>query len=308
LQTKPVRIGTRGSALALAQAHETRDRLAAAHGLAEDAFQIVVIKTTGDQILDRPLSEAGGKGLFTKEIEEALLDGRIDLAVHSAKDMPTVLPDGLALTAFLPREDVRDAFISPKAATIADLGKGAVVGTSSLRRGALVKRLRPDLQVVTYRGNVQSRLKKLEDGVVDATLLAYAGLRRLGLADIITSLIDVEDFPPAVGQGAITIESRIDDTETRAMLAAIHDDATAVCLDAERAFLATLDGSCRTPIAGHAVLDGARLRFKGMILKPDGSEVHEIAREGVRDEAATIGAECGMELKQRGGPDFFAGI
>lgn len=306
MQTKPVRIGTRGSALALAQAHETRDRLAAAHGLGEDAFEIVVIKTTGDRILDRPLAEAGGKGLFTKEIEEALIDGRIDLAVHSAKDMPTVLPDGLALTAFLPREDVRDAFISRKAETLADLAEGAVVGTSSLRRGALAKRLRPDLSIVTYRGNVQTRLRKLDEGVVDATLLAYAGLRRLGLAEIVTSLIDIEQFPPAVGQGAITIESREDDDATRALIAAIHDDDTAVCLGAERAFLAELDGSCRTPIAGHAVVDGDGIRFKGMILKPDGSEVHEIARTGARSEALTIGADCGGELKARGGPDFFA--
>ncbi len=305
MQTKPVRIGTRGSALALAQAHETRDRLAAAHGLSQDAFEIVVIKTTGDQILDRPLAEAGGKGLFTKEIEEALLDKSIDLAVHSAKDMPTALPDGLALTAFLPREDVRDAFISRKAETLDGLAEGAVVGTSSLRRGALAKRLRPDLEIGTYRGNVQTRLRKLDEGVVDATLLAYAGLRRLGLADVMTSLIDIDSFPPAVGQGAITIESREDDEATRTMLAAIHDADTAVCLSTERAFLAELDGSCRTPIAGHAVADGGGIRFKGMILRPDGSEVHEIARVGRRGDAVAIGAECGGELKARGGPDFF---
>ena len=306
MQTKPVRIGTRGSALALAQAHETRDRIQAAHGEAAPEIEIVVIKTTGDAILDRPLSEAGGKGLFTKEIEEALLDKRIDLAVHSAKDMPTVLPDGLALTAFLPREDVRDAFISPKAKTLAELPQGAVVGSSSLRRQSLIKRLRPDIDVVTFRGNVQSRLKKLEDGVVDATLLANAGLRRLGMAHVITSLIELEDFPPAVGQGAITIESRIDDQETLALLAPIHDADTAVALGAERAFLFELDGSCRTPIAGHATLADGILSFKGMILKTDGSEFHEIVREGPIVDAVAIGTECGRILKERGGPDFFA--
>ncbi|MBK5951895.1 hydroxymethylbilane synthase [Rhodobium orientis] len=306
MQTKPVRIGTRGSALALAQAHETRDRIQAAHGDAAPEIEIVVIKTTGDAILDRPLSEAGGKGLFTKEIEEALLDKRIDLAVHSAKDMPTVLPDGLALTAFLPREDVRDAFISPKATTLMELPEGAVVGSSSLRRQSLIKRLRPDIEVVTFRGNVQSRLKKLEDGVVDATLLANAGLRRLGMAHVITSLIELEDFLPAVGQGAITIESRIEDQETLALLAPIHDADTAVALGAERAFLYELDGSCRTPIAGHATLVDGMMSFKGMILKTDGSEVHEIVREGPVVDALAIGSECGRILKERGGPDFFA--
>jgi hydroxymethylbilane synthase len=223
LQSNPLRIGTRGSALALAQAHETRDRLMAAHGLAEDSFEIVVIKTSGDRIQDRPLSEVGGKGLFTKEIEEALLDGRIDLAVHSSKDMPTVLPDGLALTAFLPREDVRDAFLSPKAKTLTDLPHGAVVGSSSLRRQAMIKRLRPDIEVVMYRGNLQTRLRKLAEGAVDATLLAAAGLRRLGLEAEITSLLETDQFLPAVGQGAICIESRADDTATLQMLAAIHD-------------------------------------------------------------------------------------
>ncbi|MEM8704778.1 MAG: hydroxymethylbilane synthase, partial [Pseudomonadota bacterium] len=194
MQSNPLRIGTRGSALALAQAHETRERLRAAHGLGEDAFEIVVIKTSGDRIQDRPLSEVGGKGLFTKEIEEALLDGRIDIAVHSSKDMPTVLPGGLALTAFLPREDVRDAFLSPKVNSLQDLPHGAVVGSSSLRRQAMIKRLRPDIDVVMYRGNLQTRLKKLADGAVDATLLAAAGLKRLGLEAEITSMLEVDEF------------------------------------------------------------------------------------------------------------------
>jgi len=306
LQSKPLRIGTRGSALALAQAHETRARLMAAHGLAEDAFEIVVIKTSGDRILDRPLSEVGGKGLFTKEIEEALLDDRIDLAVHSSKDMPTLLPDGLALTAFLPREDVRDAFVSPKAKMLMDLPQGAVVGSSSLRRQAMIKRLRPDIEVVMYRGNVQTRLQKLEDGAVDATLLAYAGLRRLGLADVVTSLLDTDAFLPAVGQGAICIESRVEDAATLGLLAAIHDRETEIRLTAERAFLAELDGSCRTPIGGLARIDGDRLSLAGIILRPDGSEAHEIAREGAVADAEAIGREAGRTLKAAGGPGFFA--
>ncbi len=304
MQSNPLRIGTRGSALALAQAHETRARLMAAHDLQEDAFEIVVIKTSGDQIQDRPLSEVGGKGLFTKEIEEAMLDGRIDLAVHSSKDMPTVLPDGLALTAFLPREDVRDAFLSPKAKTLTDLPHGAVVGSSSLRRQAMIKRLRPDIDVVMYRGNLQTRLRKLAEGEVDATLLAYAGLRRLGLEEEVTSLLETEDFLPAVGQGAICIESREDDERTLEMLQAIHDRETQIRLDAERAFLAVLDGSCRTPIGGLALLNGDELTLKGVVLKPDGSEVHDEVRSGRAADAVQIGKATGEALKAKMGPGF----
>jgi hydroxymethylbilane synthase len=307
LQSKPLRIGTRGSALALAQAHETRERLMAAHGLPEDAFEIVVIKTSGDKIQDRPLSEVGGKGLFTKEIEEAMIDGRIDLAVHSSKDMPTVLPDGLILSAFLPREDVRDAFISPKAKTLLDLPQGAVVGSSSLRRQSMIKRLRPDIDVVMYRGNVQTRLRKLEEGAVDATLLAYAGLKRLGLGDVVTSLLEVESFLPAVGQGAICIESRENDEKTLSMLAAIHDAETQVRLEAERAFLAVLDGSCRTPIGGLAEIDGDEIRFRGMILKPDGSETHSVDDRAPKADAVRLGREAGEALKAMGGPNFLDG-
>jgi len=308
LQSNPLRIGTRGSQLALAQAHETRERLMTAHDLSENAFEIVVIKTSGDRIQDRPLSEVGGKGLFTKEIEEALLDGRIDIAVHSSKDMPTVLPDGLALTAFLPREDVRDAFLSPKAKTLADLPHGAVVGSSSLRRQAMIKRLRPDIEVVMYRGNLQTRLRKLADGEVDATLLAAAGLRRLGLEGEITSLLETDDFLPAVGQGAICIESREGDTATLDCLEAIHDAETRTRLDAERAFLAVLDGSCRTPIGGLATVEGETLRFRGIVLKPDGSEVHEAVGSGVPADAVRIGQAVGEDLKARMGPDFLAGV
>jgi hydroxymethylbilane synthase len=307
LQSNPLRIGTRGSALALAQAYETRDRLMAAHGLSESDFEIEVIKTSGDRIQDRPLSEVGGKGLFTKEIEEALLDGRIDLAVHSSKDMPTVLPDGLALTAFLPREDVRDAFLSPKAGTLTDLPQGAVVGSSSLRRQAMIKKLRPDIEVVMYRGNLQTRLRKLAEGEVDATLLAAAGLNRLGLEKEITSLLSIEEFLPAVGQGAICIESRENDDATLKMLAAIHDQETQIRLDAERAFLAVLDGSCRTPIGGLATLEGETLHFKGIVLKPDGSEAHEAEQSGPAADAVQIGKSVGEMLKSKMGPGFLTG-
>jgi hydroxymethylbilane synthase len=300
-----LRIGTRGSPLALWQAHEVRARLAAAHGVAPDSIAITVIKTSGDIIQDRPLSEVGGKGLFTKEIEQALSDGRIDLAVHSSKDMPTVLPDGLMLAACLPREDVRDAFISRKAATLAGLPQGAVVGTASLRRQALVKRLRPDLQVVSFRGNVETRLKKLEDGVVDATLLALAGLKRLGRADAATSILEVDAFLPAVGQGAIGIESRADDLRTGDLIAAIGDPDTLTALATERAFLAVLDGSCRTPIAGHARVASGMVAFRGLILRPDGSEGLETSRSGAAADAAVLGADAGRELKGRAAPDFF---
>jgi hydroxymethylbilane synthase len=298
-----IRIGTRGSPLALAQAKMVRDALVAHHA---GEIEIVTIRTSGDRIQDRPLVEAGGKGLFTKEIEEALLAGAIDLAVHSAKDMPTVLPDGLMLASCLPREDVRDAFISRKAASLRDLPQGAVIGTASLRRQAMVKRLRPDVSVVPLRGNVETRLKKLEAGEVDATLLALAGLKRLGLADKATALLDVQEFLPAVGQGAITIEVRADDAGTRELLARIDHADTSVALAAERAFLAVLDGSCRTPIAGHALLDGDALSFRGMILRPDGSEAHETSRAGSRKDAAALGADAGAELKRCAPADFFA--
>jgi hydroxymethylbilane synthase len=303
-----LRIGTRGSPLALAQATTVRAQLAAAHGFALESIEIKVIRTTGDAIQDRPLSEAGGKGLFTKEIEEALIADAIDLAVHSAKDMPTVLPAGLAITAVLEREDVRDVFISRKAKTLRELPPGAVIGTASLRRQALVKRLRRDLAVVSFRGNVQTRLRKLDDGVVDATLLALAGLKRLGLADAATSILPIDEFLPAVGQGIIAIETRADDARTRGLLAAIDHRETAMALAAERAFLTVLDGSCRTPIAGHAAIAAGRLRFRGLIARPDGSEAFETAREGAAGDAAALGADAGAELKRRGGADFFAAV
>ena len=308
MQSTSIKIGTRGSKLALAQAYETRQRLMDAHGLGENDFEIVVIKTTGDMIQDRPLSEAGGKGLFTKEIEEALLDGRIDLAVHSSKDMPTILPDGLELSTFLPREDVRDAFISNKYKTLSEMPRGAVVGTSSLRRQAMVKKVRPDLDVVMYRGNVQTRLEKLEKGVADATLLACAGLRRLGEAEIITSAIEVEDFLPAVGQGAIGIETRIGDERIGQLLSPIHHEDTERALACERAFLRALDGSCRTPIAGLAQTADGQLSFSGLVLMPDGSSFFDIADAGPAADAEAIGLRAAEALRQKAGSEFFDAV
>jgi hydroxymethylbilane synthase len=304
-ETTVVRIGTRGSPLALAQAAMVRARMMAAHGIPADAIALKVIRTTGDAIRDRPLAEAGGKGLFTKEIEEALAAGEIDLAVHSAKDMPTVLPAGLGIMAVLPREDPRDAFISRKARALAELAHGAVVGTASLRRQALVKRARPDLKVVNFRGNVHTRLRKLDDGEVDATLLALAGLRRLDLEGVATEVLAVETMLPAVGQGIVAIEAPLDAANMGRLLGAINDADSAVALVAERAFLAVLDGSCRTPIAGHAKVDKNRLHFRGLIAKPDGSQVFETTREGGVGEAAALGADAGAELKRRAGPGFF---
>ncbi|MGC4024925.1 MAG: hydroxymethylbilane synthase [Mesorhizobium sp.] len=305
MDTKLLRIGTRGSPLALAQASETRARLMAAHGLPEEAFAIEVISTSGDRIQDRPLSEAGGKGLFTKEIEEALLDGRIDIAVHSSKDMPTMLPNRLELSALLPREDVRDVFVGRAAQRIADLPQGATVGSSSLRRQALIRRMRPDLNVIIFRGNVQTRLRKLEEGVADGTMLALAGLKRLGMDHVATEIMAEMEFPPAPGQGAICIESRVGDDRAKAMVAAIHDRDTGLALACERAFLAALDGSCRTPIAGHARIDGDALHFSGLILTPDGQRSHAIARVGHADEAATIGREAGEAIRAEAGTSFF---
>ncbi len=294
-----LRIGTRGSPLALAQAHETQRRLAAALGAPAQAFEIVIIKTTGDSIVDRPLAEAGGKGLFTKEIDAAQLEGRIDVAVHSGKDLPTVLPDGLRLAGFLPREDVRDVLISAKAATIAGLPQGARVGTASLRRAAQVKRLRPDVSTELLRGNVQRRLDKAGSGEIDATLLALAGLRRLGLADRATAILETDEFLPAVGQGAIAIVARADDAKTAAALEGVLDRPTGVALAAERAFLRVLDGSCRTPIAGHARLEGDALFMRGMVLRTDGSESFEAQARGPQADAAELGMKVAHDILAR---------
>ncbi|WP_062017142.1 hydroxymethylbilane synthase [Aureimonas sp. AU4] len=307
MTTTPIRIGTRGSRLALAQAHEVRDRLCRSSGRPETDFAVTVISTSGDRIQDRPLSEVGGKGLFTKEIEEALLDGRIDLAVHSAKDMATRLPEGLEIAAYLPREDVRDVFVGRAGPRIADLPQGAVVGSASLRRQALLRRLRPDLTLRILRGNVQTRLAKLEAGDIDGTLLALAGLKRLEAEGAATEILPLDLFPPAPGQGAIAVEARRDDEATRALLRPIDDAATHRALLAERAFLAVLDGSCRTPIAGHARFEGEHLRFHGLILTPDGTQVHETRETGEGADAERLGREAGRRLRAEAGERFFEG-
>ncbi|WP_271880559.1 hydroxymethylbilane synthase [Phaeobacter italicus] len=305
----PLKIGTRGSPLALAQAYETRARLAAAFDLPDDAFEIVVIKTTGDNqaliAADKPLKELGGKGLFTKEIEEDLLSGAIDIAVHSMKDMPVQQPDGLVLDTYLPREDVRDAFISPSLTSIHDLAKGAVVGTSSLRRRAQLLHRRPDLNVVQFRGNVQTRLRKLSEGVAECTFLAMAGLNRLAMADVPANAIETNDMLPAVAQGAIGIERRTNDSRAADMLAAIHDQQTGQRLAAERAFLAALDGSCETPIAGLAELDGTTLRLRGEVLRPDGSEAISDDQRCPIEDGAELGRAMAAKLLDQAGEGFF---
>ncbi|KAA2237917.1 hydroxymethylbilane synthase [Salinarimonas soli] len=298
-------IGTRGSPLALAQAHETQRRLMQALGVEADALPIRIIKVMGDAIQDRPLSEAGGKGLFTKEIDVAQLEGAVDIAVHSAKDLPNDLPDGLCIAGYLPREDVRDAFISPLCGRIQDLPHGARVGSASLRRQAMIRRLRPDLDVALMRGNVNTRLAKIERGEYGATLLALAGLKRLGFEHHVTAILDTEEFLPAVGQGAIAVTARTGDERARAAVARIADEATGVALAAERAFLRVLDGSCRTPIAGHARLSGSEVAFRGMVLRPDGSQSVETTATGGAAEAGRLGTEAGHEVRGRIPPGFF---
>ena len=303
---RPLLIGTRGSPLALWQAEHVRALLAAAHALQDGAVELSIITTSGDRIRDKPLRDLGGKGLFTKEIDEALLAGRVDLAVHSIKDLPTALPPGIVIAAVLPRGDVRDAFISAKGVPLAALPPGSVVGSSSLRRQAQVKRLRPDLEVVDFRGNVETRLVKLARGSVDATLLALAGLTRLGLAGQVTSVLSTEEVLPAVAQGAIGVACRGDDVETRELLQALNHQTTATAIACERAFLGELDGSCRTPIAGLAEIADGTLRFRGLVLNPEGTRWHAIELTGTADQAAGIGTEAGRELLARAGPNFLA--
>ena len=298
------RLGTRGSPLALAQARETAALIAAAHGVALEKIEIVVIKTTGDMIQDRALSEAGGKGLFTKELDEALLRGDIDAGVHSAKDLPTVLPDGIVVGGYLPREDVRDVLISLHAKSVAELRRGGTVGTASLRRAAQIKRLRPDLKIALLRGNVGTRLRKVEAGEFDATLLALAGMRRLGLASHASAILDTADFLPACGQGAVAVTVRTGDAKTAAALAPVYHAATGFALAAERAFLAVLDGSCRTPIAGLAALAEGRLRFRGEVLAPDGSATIDVAMSGAPEAAVKLGRAAGEDILRRMPPGF----
>lgn len=297
-------IGTRGSPLALWQANHVRGRLLEAHGLDAGAVDLSVITTSGDRIQDKPLADMGGKGLFTKEIDEALLRGEVALAVHSMKDLPTVLPEKLRVAAVLPRADVRDAFLSPTARSLMELPPAAVVGTSSLRRGAQVKRLRPDLRVVDFRGNVETRLRKLEEGLADATLLAMAGLQRLGLISKVTSILSVDEMLPAVAQGAIAVVAREDDTGTKRLLAPLNDLETATAVACERAFLAELDGSCRTPIAGLAEVEDGRLRFRGLILSPGGAEWHDVETTGAAEQAEALGRSAGDDVLSRAGANF----
>lgn len=306
LPSELLKIGTRGSPLALAQAAETRARLMAAWDLPESAFEIVVIQTSGDRIQDRPLRLVGGKGLFTKEIEEQLLDGRIDIAVHSMKDMPTHQPDGLVLDTYLPREDVRDAFVSPTMLNISELPQGARAGTSSLRRRAQLLNFRPDLEVVEFRGNVHTRLKKLDNRLASCTFLAMAGLNRLNVTGIGANAIDTEDMLPAVGQGAIGIERRSADEVTGNFLKPLNDVETEKRLVVERAFLATLDGSCQTPIAGLAVIEGSELILRGEVLRPDGTEKLSGIRIGSIADGVDMGHDLATYLLSQAGPDFFS--
>ncbi len=304
----PLKIGTRGSPLAMAQAFEVRDLLIAHHSqlAAPGAVEIVKISTTGDQVQDRALSEVGGKGLFSKEIDAAQLDGRIDIAVHSMKDLETHLAPGIVLTAALEREDVRDVFISDKAASLEQLAAGAVVGTSSLRRQAQILHRRPDLKVCLFRGNVQTRLRKLADGEADATLLALAGLNRLGRADILTEILEPEVLLPAVAQGAIGITTRADDEKAISYSDCLNHEPTMIRVSSERALLEALDGSCRTPVGGLAEFqaDGS-LRLRALVAKEDGSEVFETERVGGADDGIQMGRDAGAELKRRAGSDIF---
>jgi hydroxymethylbilane synthase len=305
---RPLRIGSRGSPLALIQARQAQTALAKACGIVPEQIEIKIIRTSGDKLQgpnEQSLADAGGKGLFTKEIEEALLSGAIDFAVHSSKDIPAILPAGLTLAAFLPREDPRDTLVSGKAKTLRELPRNALVGTSSPRRQALLMRARPDLRIAPLRGNVETRLRKIEAGEMDAAVLAVAGLKRLGLFSTMATALEIEEFLPAAGQGAIAIETRANDESARAAAAAIDDADTHTALAAERAFLAALGGSCRTPIAGHARLDGDTVRFRGLLAKTDGSDAIEVSRQGRRADAAALGADAGHEIKTRAGAGFF---
>jgi len=299
-----IRIGTRGSPLALVQARAVQKQLAEAHGMDVADLPIVDIVTSGDWIQDRPLAEVGGKGLFTKEIERALFDNSIDVAVHSMKDLETELPAGLCLSAVLERADVRDAFISRKYKTLADMPAGAVVGTSSLRRRAQLKHVRPDLKVVEFRGNVDTRLKKLDQGVADATFLACAGLHRLGREPLLEAPINPDDMLPAVAQGAIALQIRSSDAFMFERTSPLNHRISDLCTTAERAFLAVLNGSCRTPIAGLAEITGIMLEFRGQLLTPDGSKCLNVTRSGPPDEAELIGRNAGLQLLEQCEPNM----
>jgi hydroxymethylbilane synthase len=305
---KPIRLGTRGSPLALIQAEMVKTALMEAFDDLKQpgALEVVVISTTGDQVADRPLADIGGKGLFCKEIEMALFDGRIDCGVHSMKDMPTWLPDGLAIASMLPRADPRDVLISRKADSIKSLPEGAVVGTASLRRQAQILAKRPDLKVINFRGSVGTRLQKLDEGQVDATLLARAGLDRLALEDVPQAVLLPEEMLPAVGQGVVGIECRGDDNELLTLFAEINHGPTSACVHAERAMLDVLDGSCHTPIGAYALLDGRQMHLRGLVARADGTECFETERFGSVDDGVDLGRDAGEELRSRGGAELFA--
>ncbi len=302
--SSPLVIGTRGSPLALLQAEEVRDGLLRA-GLPPEAIRIEVIRTSGDRIQDRALAEAGGKGLFTKEIDEAQLAGSVHVAVHSAKDLPTVLPQGLAIAGYLPREDARDGFLSLRAASLAELPVGAVIGTASLRRQAMLRRLRPDLAITLLRGNVGTRLDRMRSGAIDATILAVSGLKRMGLMHEVTAMLPIESFVPAAGQGAIAMAVRADDAVTQAALQPVLHRETGLALAAERAFLAVLDGSCRTPIGAYAALSGGEIDLHALVLRPDGSDAYEMRERASIADAERLGCETGLAIKARLPADFF---
>lgn len=311
--TAPPRLtlGSRGSPLALRQTHEARDRLIAAWPELAGTIAIREIRTTGDAVRDRPLAEIGGKGLFIKEIEQALMAGEIDAAVHSMKDMETTIAPASALVAVLPREDPRDAWLSPVADRIEALPQGARIGTASVRRAAQSLNRRPDLEIVLFRGNLDTRLRKLAEGEVAATYLAAAGLSRLGLIDKATRILEVDEMLPAVAQGAIAVQCRdgeasARDAEIRRWLAALDDRPSRVCVTAERAMLAALDGSCRTPIAGHATLSGSNLRLTGMVFSPDGKHRHEASGTAGADEPESLGRTVGEAILARCGRGFLA--
>jgi hydroxymethylbilane synthase len=307
LQSAPfLRIGTRGSPLALAQAHLVRKLVAEAHEVAEAEIAVEVIQTSGDRLKEAPLAEVGGKGLFSKEIEEALFDKRVDIGVHSSKDLATVLPDGLFLPAFLEREDIRDAFVSLAAKSLADMPRGSRMGSSSIRRAAQVRRQRPDLVVVPFRGNVDTRLKKLRDGIADATLLAVAGLKRLGREGEITAYLDPRQFPPAPAQGAIGIEARTGATRIIDIVSRLNHAPTATAVTAERALLRELDGSCRTAVGVVTTLQGGTIELSGEILAPDGATTVEMTLDGPATDAEQIGADLGRALRRMAGPSLLA--
>jgi hydroxymethylbilane synthase len=301
MQISKIRIGTRGSRLAIIQAEEVKSRLLTTLDIDPTQIEIVKIVTSGDRFKDRDLAEIGGKGVFTKEIEEALENRIIDLAVHSMKDLPAYLPERLVIAGLLPREDPRDSFVSQVARSIDGLASGARIGSSSVRRIAQIRRRRTDLAFTGFRGNVDTRLKKLKAGEVEATLLACAGLNRLGLQNEITSAIEIRDMLPALGQGAIGVEMRADDHLLRGAVNNINDEATAIAIACERAFLRELDGSCKTPIAGYAHLIDGRLHFRGETLTPDGRQAFTAVREGLAAEAAAMGKDAGAEVKRKGG-------